>query len=140
MNVFFDSSAWAKRYIDEKGSEEVVRTGNSADEITLSILCIPELISAFSRLKREGKISNNQYIQLRSALLADIADVQLVNISEEIINRTIILLENHALRTPDALHLACFDKACPDLFVTADHRQYEAAKHLGMNVQFVGRL
>ena len=42
MNVFFDSSAWAERYIEESGSGRREEAGLSAVNISLSILSVPE--------------------------------------------------------------------------------------------------
>jgi hypothetical protein len=61
VRAYFDSSALAKRYIVEPGTAEVLKHCSNASEILLSILCIPELISAFNRLAREKKITRIQY-------------------------------------------------------------------------------
>jgi len=76
MRVYFDSSPFAKRYIDEPGTAEVLVWCDQAAELVLSVISIPELISAFCRLEREGKLSAGQYRRLKSDLMADIADAQ----------------------------------------------------------------
>ena len=132
MKIFFDSSAWVKRYIEEKGSQKVVEIGLNAQNVSLSILCIPEVISAFARLCREGKVTQEQFDQLQVVFLNDIKDVQLINITSEVVSSSVVLLQQYSLRTLDALHLACAIKDKPDLFVTADSRQEKAAKGLGL--------
>ncbi|EQD41125.1 hypothetical protein B1A_16203, partial [mine drainage metagenome] len=74
MRVYFDSSAFAKRYIDEAGTAEVLAWCERARELALSVIAIPELISAFCRLQREGRLTRAQYQAIKSALMADIAD------------------------------------------------------------------
>ena len=59
MIVFFDTSSWVKRYVDETGSDEVKKNCSKADEIILSILCVPETVSLFSRLPSERKINRS---------------------------------------------------------------------------------
>jgi predicted nucleic acid-binding protein len=137
MNIFFDSSAWAKRYIAEKGSDEIESICLKAENVTLSILCIPEIISAFTRLKREGKVTLNQYKQLQKSLYKDIEDVRLINISLEIISYAVNLIKKYPLRTLDALHIACAKFGKVDLFITSDYRQSEAAKGIDLQVELI---
>ena len=57
MRVFFDTSALAKRYVDEVGSEQVrdaLRRGGCPGS---QCLALPELISTLCRLVREGRLS-----------------------------------------------------------------------------------
>lgn len=137
MNVFFDSSAWVKRYIDEKGSEQVEETGQQAEQVSLSILCIPEVISAFGRLYREGKITQQQFKKLEGSLYSDIEDVQLINITTEVISASVELIRQYPLRTLDALHIACAKTGSVDLFVTSDQRQEKAANGIGLKTLLV---
>ena len=64
MRVFFDSSAFAKRYISEPGTDKVLAWCDQATEIGLSAIALPEIISAFCRLRREGKVDDTQYRQM----------------------------------------------------------------------------
>jgi predicted nucleic acid-binding protein len=138
MNVFFDSSAWAKRYLDEDGSEKVEKLCSRAAKVTLSILCVPELISAFSRLRREEKIDEEQFELLKNRLLREIRDVHLINLTPEVIFHAVELLQEYELRTLDALHIACAVTADISLFVTADKRQMAAAEGLNLNAEWAG--
>jgi len=56
MKTFFDSSAFAKRVIEEEGSNEVDRICRNTSTLGLSIICIPEIISALNRRVREKKV------------------------------------------------------------------------------------
>lgn len=51
MRVFFDSSAFAKRYVREEGSELVLYWCDQATELCLYGIALPEIISAFCRLQ-----------------------------------------------------------------------------------------
>ena len=44
MKLFLDSSAFAKRFIDEPGSADVEEARAQADELCLSVICVPEII------------------------------------------------------------------------------------------------
>jgi PIN domain nuclease of toxin-antitoxin system len=60
LNVFFDSSALAKRYIDEKGSDRVQAILSSASALAVSVICVPEIVSALCRRRRERKLSTKE--------------------------------------------------------------------------------
>jgi predicted nucleic acid-binding protein len=49
VKTFFDSSAFAKRYIEESGSQNVDALCQEAGEVGLSVLCVPEIVSALNR-------------------------------------------------------------------------------------------
>lgn len=53
MRVYFDSSAFAKRHIDEPATEQALSWCDRADELVLSVIALPELISAFSACKEK---------------------------------------------------------------------------------------
>jgi hypothetical protein len=55
VNVFLDTSAFAKRYVDERGSDKVVALCQRADNLAVSVICLLELVSTLSRLVREKK-------------------------------------------------------------------------------------
>ncbi len=75
MRVFFDSSAFAKRYINENGSDTVERICANAADLGLSIISVPEIVSALNRRIREKCLSQQQYKQAKDRLSKEIADV-----------------------------------------------------------------
>ena len=140
MRVFLDSSALVKRYIDEPGKERVLQHCRDADEIVLSVLCAPELLSAFNRLRREEKISASNYRRLKIDLAADLEQATIVDLTPSVVHRTVSFLERAALRTLDAIQLASASESMCDLFLTADRRQCEAAARLKLRTENVGNL
>lgn len=137
MRVFFDSSAFVKRYVSEAGSEVVLAWCDSANEIGLSGIALAEIISAFCRLRREGKIDEIQYRQLKSLLLADIEDVAICDLTPEVLAQSIASLENNILRGMDAIHIGSAIVLKVDVFVSADQRQRDAASRAGLRVEGV---
>jgi predicted nucleic acid-binding protein len=135
LNVFFDSSALAKRYVEEAGSDRVQDILSSASSLTISVLCIPEIISALCRRRRERKLSPKQYLNAKQALFDDIEDVSIVNLTEQVIARAINVLEKWPLRSSDALHIASAAEWSSQLFVSADERQCAAARGYGLEVE-----
>ena len=123
MNVFFDSSALAKRYIEENGSDRVQVILSSASALGISVICVPEIISALCRRRRERRLSRQQYLEAQTGLFSDIEDASVIGISEQVIARAVELLERWPLRSADALHIACAAEWPAQLFVSADERQ-----------------
>lgn len=137
MLAFFDSSAFAKRYVGEEGTASVLALCDRASDIGLSGIALPEIISAFSRLRREGKISDAQYRQLKSSLLADIEDAAICDLTPQVLAYAMTSLETNVLRGMDALHIGSTLALKADVFVSADRRQCDAAAKAGLNVQMV---
>lgn len=140
MLIFFDSSAFAKRYICEAGTDEVLAWCDRATEIGLAGIALPEIISAFCRLRREGLISNDQYGLLKSSLIADIEDVTLCDLAPTVMAQTVLALENNRLRAMDAIHIGAAVILNADIFVSADKQQCEAAAKVGLRVEALGWL
>lgn len=134
MKVFFDTSAFAKRYVAEQGSDQVLAACQQADSLVVSVICLPELISTLSRLVREKKLASAAYQSLKRDVMADLADVDICQITQEVLASVVSLLEVHPLRAMDGLHVACALACAPDAFVSADHRQLSAARKAGLGV------
>ena len=134
MKVFLDTSAFAKRYVAEQGSDKVIALCLKADSFVISVSCLPELISTLSRLVREKKLSKAEYRKLKGDAMTDLVDVDICHITSEILVSVISLLESHPLRAMDALHVACALAVKPDIFVSADHRQLSAARKAGLKI------
>lgn len=137
MKTFFDSSAYAKRFVEEKGSEVIEEICLNTTELALSIVCVPEIISALNRRLREKNINQNNYQIAKTILLEEIEDVVILNITPTVIMRSIELLENITLKAMDALHVASALEWKPDLFVSSDIRQTETAQKSGLQTQFI---
>ncbi len=137
MRVFFDTSAFVKRYISEPGTDAVLEWCDRATEIGLSGIALPEIVSAFCRLHREGKITGTQYRQLKSLLLADIEDAAICDLTPAVLGKAISSLETNVLRGMDAIHIGSAVVLKADVFVSADKRQREAAARSGLRVEAV---
>ncbi len=134
MRVFFDSSAFAKRYIMESGSDEVLSWCERASEIGLSGIALPEIVSAFCRLQREKRISRKQYHALKVSLFEDVRDAAICDLSPDVIHHSVLALEKSILRGMDAIHIGSALALQADAFISADQRQCAAAKLAGLHV------
>jgi predicted nucleic acid-binding protein len=138
MKIVLDSSAFAKRYIFEDGSETVEQLLQDASQLALCVILVPEIISGLNRRLREQVLSPYDYRHAKKQLLNDVHDAVLIQITPAVISRTVKLLENNVLRAMDALHVACALEWHAELFVSADKRQVEAAKNAGLHSKYIG--
>ena len=134
MKVFFDTSAFVKRYVNETGSQQVIDICQNANALALSVICLPEIISTLRRLVREDKLSEEEYSQLKKSISTDLEDVDIIEIMPEVMSRVISCLETHSLRAMDAIHLGSALAYAPDQFVSSDQRQIQAARAIGLTV------
>lgn len=137
MKLFLDSSAFAKRFIEESGSRHVEALCAQADELGLCVLCVPEIVSALNRRLREKGLTPQDYSHAKQRLSQEVRDTAIVNLTPDVIQSSIALLETNRLRTMDALHVACAMAWESDLFVSSDHRQTAAAKKAGLKTALV---
>lgn len=137
MISFFDSSAFAKRFIEESGSDEIEKICYDSESIAVSSICFPEIISALNRRLRESSFSKKDYLLIKERLIEEFEHIEIINLVPEVIAKSIILLEKNSLRTLDAIHVASALLLKSDLFVSADKRQVVAAKKTGLKVRLV---
>ena len=134
MNLFADSSALAKRYIADEQSEDFDGLLKNTDSMAVSLLCLPEIISALCRRRRERFLTNSQYEAARAALEADLADATVIAMTDEVLIAGIELLESYPLRASDAIQISSALIWQADVFASADARQCSAAKSAGLEV------
>ena len=137
MRTFFDSSAFAKRYVEEAGSQSVDALCAEATELALSVVCIPEIISALNRRVRERTLTRQQYDEAKKRLSAEVEDAFIVNLTSPVISACVAILEGNPVRAMDALHIACALQWEAELFVSADEQQIAAAKKAGLRTKLV---
>ena len=137
MRLFLDSSAYAKRFIEEEGSQKIDDMLLQASGLGLSIICFPEIISALARRLREKNISKRDYSLARQRLTEEISDIQIINITPQVVAGSVRLLESNILRTMDALHIACALEWEPDLFITSDKQQAKAAEKVKLQTRYI---
>lgn len=137
MKTFFDSSAFAKRYVQEPGSQVVDSLCQKATEVALSVLCVAEIISALNRRAREGLLTDRQYAEVKQHLSQDIRDAVIVNIVPQVVSACTKILEASPVRAVDALQIACALEWETELFASSDKRQVFAARKAGLHTKLV---
>ncbi len=143
---FFDTSAFAKRYHLEDGSDRIASIFQQPDStFQVSNLGILETQSAFAMKVRTGQITEAKAISLRARVLADVAAgiVELTTFEPMHFAMAGLLVSkygfNRRMRTLDALQLAAAldlrAKGLLDVFVVADRILGEISVLEGLSTQ-----
>jgi uncharacterized protein len=136
MKLYFDTSALLKKYISESGSDNVDKLFNSATQVNVSILSHTESISALKRLHIEKEITEKDYALLRNEIKTDFLYFNVIDISNEIIQISIELIDKHQLKSLDSIQLAtavCLKNEI-DFVVACDSKLIKAAKKEGFKI------
>jgi len=137
--AYLDTSALAKWYLNESGSEAFVSYLQSLDVAVISSLTVTEMRSLLSRRRRMGELTVELESVLFAAFLEDIDRgwLQRYPIDDMRFDETTRLITRypeHPLRTLDALHLTiAMDVGIVEL-ATADVVMTNAATSMGFKV------
>jgi len=138
-----DTSALAKLYIREDGSDRMVELASSLQPQSLVILAIAriEFRSAVRRRQRAGDIPEDLAGQLVSQLQQDIETTFLVQpVTEAVLEEAIGIIDRNVLRAYDAVQLAGCLTTMAALesrhvrFVCSDRELLEVAQAEGLEV------
>jgi len=139
--AYFDTSVLLKRYVKEEGSAAARRLLSRYRFLSSAVAPI-EALSALSRRRASGELTQRDFLIIRSRLHKDRAYWELVEVGAIVLSQAEDLVQKTGLRTLDALHVASaltFQAASGMTipFITADLRQREAADRLALNLQWV---
>jgi predicted nucleic acid-binding protein len=141
-NYFVDTSALAKRYLVETGTNWIRdwTKASAGNVVIISEMTTIEMFSLLNRRVRENSISLQEMTRLQRAFLGHVNFEYLVVLSESPINILARNLVNkHPLRTLDAIQLASAIYARETLgesmtFVCADNQLLQFASVEGFSV------
>jgi len=139
ITAYLDTSALAKWYLNEPGSDAFVAYLQGLDSAAVSGLTRAEMRSLLARRRRMGDFDAALETVLFSAFLDDIASGALVlyPMDDARFDDAVNLIgryPEHPLRTLDALHLAVARHVGLKTFATADAVMASAARAIGFSV------
>jgi predicted nucleic acid-binding protein len=98
---FFDTSALAKRYVEEPGSA-MVRAALLRHAVVVARVTLAEVAAAVARAARNGSLTQAQRDTILGRLPADFAKLQVVEIRPALVARVPALVARYPLRAYDA--------------------------------------
>jgi predicted nucleic acid-binding protein len=134
LKVLLDTSALAKRYVQEPGSEELeILFLSAVSEVCVSTLALPELAAALSRKVRDSEIGKESAADALKEFERDWRDLFVkIPLTDALAESAASLATHYALKGADAAHLAAALAAAPDLFVVSDQQLFDAAQQAGL--------
>jgi predicted nucleic acid-binding protein len=134
--AYFDTSAIVPILIEEVGTDAAGTMWDEADRLVSVRLSRVEARAALAQAHRLGRISSRQFIASKRELDRLVAQLDLVDIDDDLVDRAADLAEQHALRAYDAVHLAAAHRVLDDdlAFVAGDHALLGAAQAIGIAV------
>ncbi len=140
--AYFDTSVLAKRYVAAEEGIAHARRALRSHRILTSAVSFVELASAFRQRSRAGDLSATGYRAILARMASDRACWDLLAVGDEVLRRAESVVDRTGVRALDAVHLASAwirrDAGLPNLpFVTADRRQADGARALGLTTMLV---
>jgi hypothetical protein len=138
---YLDTSALAKRYINEAFSDDVDAYLARQSTLLITDLTTAEMRSMLARRRRDGEIDSSFENQAFAAYLDDIGQGHLVErpLSPEILTGAVNVIGQHPdvpLRTLDAIHLAAATHLGVERLATADRRMRDAARAMDLATDY----
>lgn len=80
--MYLDTSALAKLYLEEEGSDQVREWAGAAEALATSRVALAELAAAIARRRREGDLTDDESEAIRSAMTDDWNHLVVVHLNE----------------------------------------------------------
>jgi predicted nucleic acid-binding protein len=137
VNVYFDSSALARKYVKEPGSDQIIALWRASSAVFTSALTYAEMVASLHRKRREVVIPAKTFERILASFRGDWQEFYCIEVSgtlHPVIDR---LVATYPLRGFDAIHLASaflVHEKVPKGFAFAcfDRQLLDAARQEGM--------
>lgn len=142
--IYFDTSALAKWYLNEAGSDDVEKYIQEYGPVDISDITVVEMRCLLARRRREGNIDIKTEIRVFATFEEDIRQKFLIchplpsGLATGAVN-LLSVLSALPLRTLDALHLMVAKEIQAEILATADRIMAAGAKALGFSTITFGR-
>jgi uncharacterized protein len=143
-SAYIDTSALAKWYLPEPGSDAFVDFIRSQDSAAISRLTTVELRCLLVRRRRAGDITvqheRDAWATFEGDIRAGHLHVEALSDAHAVTARDLLeRLQHLPVRTLDAFHLAIAQSLAAGVLATADRVMARAAEALGMTAMMFGR-
>ncbi|MDQ3962648.1 MAG: type II toxin-antitoxin system VapC family toxin [Actinomycetota bacterium] len=106
MNVYFETSALVKLFLDEPEADFARDLWDQSDLVSIGRIAYPEARAALAAAQRTGRITPSELDDASGSLNRLWVQVQVIELDEALAASAGELAESHALRGFDAIHLA----------------------------------
>jgi uncharacterized protein len=136
MNLYFDSSALLKRYLNEKGDAKVRGLFDKSERIFVSAVTHVECASAFQRLLQTKFIDKSEYERLTTEIAIDFPFFETVPFDEDVKQIALRVIEKHPLKPLDTIQLASLIYIAEEVesFVVCDNKLKKCSKEEGFKI------
>lgn len=145
QKLYLDSSALAKRYVEEEGSEKVdsIFTDAEKGEVTLifSLWNVGELAVVFDKYERDGLLEARTVMKTflgEMKRLGKSRSADVIPVAGALMADAIAYTLKHHLYIADSLQIASSKTAEASKFVTADRLLAQVARDEGLDAVLVG--
>ncbi len=134
MITYVDTSTLLKLLVEEDGSDLAALIWDRANALTSAALVSVEARAAVAAAVRGHRLTPAQHRRAKSDLVALVDELNIVEITEDLIAQASDLAESEALRGYDAVHLAAALTVHADVLTSSDTNLCEAAQRRGLHV------
>jgi predicted nucleic acid-binding protein len=132
--AYFDTSAFVRCLVAERGAETAQRLWESADDVASARLLYPEARAALGRACRLGRLTSRLHAAVKATCEAMWSELAVVEVDAALAAEAGDLAEFENLRSYDAVHLAAALTVECDVLVSGDDDLCEAGLHRGLSV------
>jgi predicted nucleic acid-binding protein len=141
--TYIDTSALAKWYLPETGSDRLATWMQQQTDTCISSLTITEFRCLLARRQRMQLLSGEQVQELYAIFQQDCRDGHLLHFpvtDQNVINAELMIesMPTVTLRTLDALHLSIAHDNSARTLATADRIMAQAAQQIDIKVEWFG--
>lgn len=138
MNLYLDTSALVKLYVEEQGRPAVTAALSNADIVATATIAYVEARAAFVRRRQEGVLAAVDYRKCVRDLDRDWPRYLRFEVNESLIFTAARMAERYKLRAYDAVHvsaaLAMQNQIGDAVFACWDRNLNSAARRAGLNL------
>lgn len=138
MNLYLDTSALIKLYVDEPGRKAITAAAHAADVVGTSVLAFVEAHAALARRRRDHALTSGVHRRARRVFRRDWPRYLRFEVDEALVAGAARLAERLSLRAFDAVHLASAlvmrEQLGDTVFACWDQGLARAAREAGLSV------
>jgi predicted nucleic acid-binding protein len=132
--TYVDTSVLIKLVVQEPGTDTAAKIWEASDSVVSVVLVRVEAAAALAAAVRAGRLSATQHRTAKGSLVQLLDQLDVVEVTAELVDEASELAETEGLRGYDAVHLAGALLVGVDVMASADHDLCAAAGRRGLMI------